>query len=164
MRVSRIDEDEWQRLRDVRLRAVTGEPEVYGWALARETAFREQHWRMRLRGAPWWVAQDGGEDVGLVQLVVEPGSPPDERHVLGLWVDPRHRRSGHGAALVHAVVDAARADGAARVTAWVPEGDVVERLAAAVGFVPTGERVPAPRRPDVAEVRWVRPVTVPPPS
>ncbi|KGM11730.1 GNAT family N-acetyltransferase [Cellulomonas carbonis] len=164
MRVARIDEDEWERLRDARLRAVTGEPEIYGWALARETTFREQHWRMRLRGAPWWVAEEAGEDVGLVQLVVEPGAPADERHVLALWVDPSHRRSGHGAALVRAAVDAAGADGAARVTAWVPEGDGAEGLAAAVGFVRTGERVPAPRRPGVAEVRWVRPVVVPPPS
>jgi len=154
--VAALGPDDWERLRDVRIRSILTEPALT-WAWARESAFKEQHWRLRLSGARWWVAVDDG-DVGLLSLIQEPGAPARERHLTALWVDPAARRRGAGSALVEAAVDDARAqDGVVALTVWAPTADdAVGRFLDAVGFTATGEAVAAPRAPGGEEERWSR--------
>ncbi|HEY5518603.1 MAG TPA: GNAT family N-acetyltransferase [Cellulomonas sp.] len=153
-----LGEDDWQVVRDVRLRALRDSPQVFGSTLAREEGFREQHWRMRLRSSPWWVARragpTGSSAVGLASMISEPGSASDDRHVVGLWVDPGERRQGAGTALLAAVVAAARAEEARTVSLWVADdNDAAVRLYGRLGFSPTGERQPLPSSPGRAESR-----------
>lgn len=165
MRVEELDEDGWERLRELRLRAVRAEPQLYGWAWERESRFQEMHWRLRLRGARWWAA--GGEtfgadhaDIGLVSMISEPGAPPSERHLVALWVGAEARRRGAGGGLVAAAVAAAGEDSdparATRLTAWVPADPAVGAFWSACGFVPTGEVVASTRAPGGEEERWAR--------
>ncbi|NCT90738.1 GNAT family N-acetyltransferase [Cellulomonas sp. APG4] len=155
-----LDEDDWERLREVRLAALRESPDVFGSSLAREEGFREPHWRMRLRGSPWWLASRGQDDVGLVSLIQEPGAPADQRHVVALWVAPGARRLGVASALVEAVVQHAADDGAAGVTLWlVEDNDTAAALYRAHGFVPTGERMALVRDPSRLEERWRRELT-----
>src|SRR5665647_119503 len=71
MRVDRLTEDDWERLRDIRLRALTTDGAAYGSSLEREQGFKESHWRMRLRASPWFVAVVGEQMVGLVCVISE---------------------------------------------------------------------------------------------
>lgn len=152
-----LDEDDWERLRDLRLAALRDAPDAFGSSLAREEGFREMHWRMRLRGSPWWCASRGQADVGLVSLIQEPGAPVQDRHMIGLWVAPDARRLGAGSALVSAVVQHAADDGAAAVTLWlVEDNDTAAALYRAHGFTPTGERMALVRDPSRLEERWRR--------
>lgn len=140
--IRQVQEDDWQVVRDVRLRALREDPDVFGSSLAREQMFAEPHWRMRLRGATTWVlAEDDGTARGLVAMIQEPGSPTTDRHVVQLWVAPEVRRRGLGWALLDTVREAARADGATTVSLWVRDanhaaGDLFVRA----GFVRTKER------------------------
>lgn len=141
VQVRRVHEDEWQSVRDVRLRALREDPDVFGSSLAREEMFAETHWRMRLRGAATWVVDDDGTPRGLVGMIQEPGSPTSDRHVVQLWVAPEVRRRGLGWALLDAVRGAARAEGAATVSLWVVDGNhAAGDLVVRAGFVRTGER------------------------
>lgn len=156
MRVVRLGEDDWETLREIRLRSLTEDRPVLGSA-AREQGFAETHWRMRLRGSPWFVALHDARPVGLVSLIAEPGAPPEERHVTALWVAPEARGSGAGEGLLAAVGEAAVADGAVRLTAWVRAGDdAAAATFTAAGFAPSGVRVPVPRDPSLVEERWSR--------
>jgi ribosomal protein S18 acetylase RimI-like enzyme len=153
-----LGEDDWQVVRDVRLRALRDSAHAFGSTLAREEGFREQHWRMRLRSSPWWVARragpPGSSAVGLVSMISEPGSTSDDRHVVGLWVDPDARRRGVGTALLAAVVAAARAEEARTVSLWVADdNDAASGLYGRLGFVATGERQPLPSSSGRAESR-----------
>jgi ribosomal protein S18 acetylase RimI-like enzyme len=62
-----------------------------------------------------WFAEDGGECVGAVAVVIDhtPPRPGDLRvrqgHVLSMYVRPERRREGIGRRLLSAAVDAARA-------------------------------------------------------
>ena len=155
--IQRMAEDDWERVRHVRLRAMTEDPDVFGSSLMREERFVESHWRMRLRSSPTWLAvDDDGAGKGMVTMLQEPGSPVDDRHVISLWVAPESRRSGVGWALLDAVRRAADADGARTVSLWLvdgnnPAGDLYVRA----GFARTGERQVVPRDPSLTEERYV---------
>ena len=153
--VTRLGDDEWERLRDLRIAALTEDGSVFGSSLDRESGFREPHWRMRLRSSPWFVVVDQGQDAGLVSAISEPGAEPDDRHVVALWVRPDHRGRNIGRALLDAIVHWARADGAMTVSMWLLEGnDDAAALYRSLGFAPTGVSMPLPRDPTQTEYRW----------
>ena len=156
--IRRVDEDDWQAVRDVRLRALRESPDVFSSSLPREERFAEQHWRMRLRSSPTWVAFDEDDEPrGLVTLVQEPGSPDDDRHVVSLWVAPEVRRRGVGWSLLDTVVRAGAADGARTVSLWVVgDNAAAVDLYVRAGFARTGERQALVRDPDRIEERYVR--------
>jgi GNAT superfamily N-acetyltransferase len=91
------------------------------------------------------VALEGDWRVGFVALGPtddpEPGDPePDTTVALApILVEPRWGRRGHGSRLLAAAVDHARADGATRAIAWIPEGDPVTReFLLSAGWAPDG--------------------------
>lgn len=158
MRVKRLTEDDWRQLARIRLRSMTEDHPVLG-SVAREQGFKEGHWRMRLRGGAWYVATHKRRTVGLVSVLQEPGSPAEERHVMGLWVAPEARGQGAGEALLEAAAQHATDDGALRLTIWLLDGDdIVERVLRASGFLPSGIRMPVPRDRSLREERWTRPL------
>lgn len=160
MQIRRVDEDDWPLVQDVRLRALRDAPHAFGSTIARESGFKESHWRMRVRSTPTWVAlDDAGAPQGMVSLVLEPGSPADDRHVVALWVAPDRRRRGTAWALLDVVARAAAADGARTVSLWVVDDNAAAiDLYVRAGFQRTGERQPLPRDPDRTEERYVRTV------
>jgi GNAT superfamily N-acetyltransferase len=155
--VVQVGEDDWERIRDVRLDALRADPQAFGSSIERELAFKEMHWRMRARSSPWFLAVDGGAVIGLVCAIHEPGAPDDNRHVVGMWVRPEHRDRGVGRELVEAVAAWASQDGARTLSLWLLDGnDPGAALYRRCGFEPTGERTPLPRDPTLTEHRWER--------
>lgn len=156
MRVKRLAEDDWRTLRAIRLRSITEDHPVLA-SVEREQGFKETHWRMRLRGSPWFVATHARRAVGLVSVIPEPGTPADERHVVGLWIVPESRGTGVGEALLAAAAREALSDGAVRLTAWLLDGDApVQAVLESAGFAPSGVRMPVPRDRSLTEERWTR--------
>ncbi len=155
--IQRVGEDDWELVRDVRLRAVRENPQIFGASLARENRFVESHWRMRLRTSPTWIAvDDTGTGRGIVQMLQEPGSPIDDRHVISLWVAPESRRQGMGWALLDAVRQAAAADGARTVSLWVVDNNhAAGDLSVRAGYARTGERQALSRDGSLTEERYV---------
>ena len=132
MLVRRLGPDDWQVLRDVRLRALADSPDAFASTFDREAAFTEADWRQRLAG-PVYV-------VGVPEVVAMGGVFARDGlfHVWGMWTDPAHRGRGHARRILDAlmperglvVLDVNLANPAAR-TAY-------ERY----GFVATGETEP----------------------
>ena len=161
--VERLHEDDWERMRDARLTALRSDPDAFGSSLAREEGFKEAHWRMRLRGSPWFAAvDDDGGVVGIASGLAEPGAPPEERHLIGMWVRPDRRGSGVATLLADAVAAWARADGATTLTLWVVEGNAAAEAAyRRAGFATTGVTMALPRDPSRTEHQWARDVSTP---
>jgi len=157
VQIRRVEEDEWALVRDVRLRALREDPGVFGSSLAREEMFKESHWRMRVRTVTTWLALDStGVPRGIVSMLLEPGSPADDRHVVSLWVAPEVRRQGIGWHLLDTVRGAAVEEDARTVSLWVVDdnhaaGDLYVRA----GFTRTGERHELQREPERIEERYV---------
>lgn len=154
MDVRRVHEGDWQELRQLRLRALADAPHAFASTPEREAAFPERVWRQRAQGGPAsanFIASEDGVGVGMAAVVAEP--VPGRVQLVGMWVDPHHRRRGIAQALIGEAVGWSRERQARELIAWVVEHNIAaRRLYARVGFRPAGGRQPLPSNPAVVEL------------
>jgi ribosomal protein S18 acetylase RimI-like enzyme len=143
MNVRRLDPDDWELLRAVRLGSLADSPASFGSTHEREAAFDEAEWRNRAASNGWFIAVDGDEPVGIVAGYQDPAAPVGQRHLVAMWVAPGARGRGVAPKLIDAVVQSAREDGASELTLGVADGN--ERARAVYlryGFVETDQTYP----------------------
>jgi ribosomal protein S18 acetylase RimI-like enzyme len=144
MEIRRVRPDEWQALRDLRLRALRADPEAFGESLAVATERSDADWQTRADSADHasFVADAGH---GLIGMVV--GGPAPDRPgiaaVYGMWVAPEARGQGIGAALLDAVEDWAHSAGYTFIGLGVTtSNEPAIRLYEQKGYTDIGERYP----------------------
>jgi GNAT superfamily N-acetyltransferase len=158
VRIRRTTEDDWEPLRDVRLRALAEAPRAFGSTLERERDRTEAEWRLwagrgRSGDGVMFVAADGDRFVGLAGGY--PEEDPEAVHLVSMWVDPAVRRSGTGRALVESVVAWARERGARVINLWATdENHPAIALYRSCGFEPTGSHQPLPSNPELSESEY----------
>ena len=156
--VRRVQPDEWQEFRDIRLMALADSPAAFASTLTREQALTEADWQWRITNGCNVIAFDvaaTSDDgpVGLAGGYLHDGVP----ELIAMWVHPSARGRGTAGALVAAVAEWAREQDADRLTLWVVEGnDRAERVYLRLGFVRTGEAQPVPGNPALTEVQMAR--------
>jgi GNAT superfamily N-acetyltransferase len=146
--------EDWERVRDVRVRALADAPFAFGSRLEEEQDRPEAFWRPRLesQAAVTFLAIRGHETVGLVRTFVEPEDVTSAK-LVSMWVAPRARGKGVGRQLVAAVVEWARDRDAATVQLWVTETNAAaRRLYELCGFVLSAGRQTLPSDPLLSEV------------
>ena len=145
--IARIGPEGWERVRALRLRALTDSPDAFARTHAEEVERPQVEWQARLRGAATFLSSRDGRDTAMVTCAPYHGRP-HAAGLFGMWVAPAARGTGTGSRLVDAVIAYARAQGFERVVLDV--GDINHAaiaLYARKGFVPSGVRdtLPAPR-------------------
>jgi ribosomal protein S18 acetylase RimI-like enzyme len=148
--IRQIGEDDWQRLREVRLRALEQDPAAFLDTHANALTFPEEHWRTRATPtddqASFAFELDGHFD-GLVACFV--ADDPASVFLVAMWVTPELRGSGAARGLVEAVLDWARGRGAARVCLSVEgDNDRAAGLYEKCGFVETADPPAFPYEPN----------------
>jgi GNAT superfamily N-acetyltransferase len=143
--------DDWAQLRTVRLAALLDAPAAFESTHVGESALGPVTWRERAGAEGHFLAFDGDQPVGLAAGLWFDHLPPDERHLVGMWVTPRVRGQGVAGRLTAAVATWARAVGAARLSLWVVVGnESARRVYLRCGFVATGiiqpVKAPGPQR------------------
>jgi ribosomal protein S18 acetylase RimI-like enzyme len=130
--------EEWEVLRDVRLRALADAPDAFGTTHAQALARPDDWWRDWAQrsavdaGQAMFLAWEGAEAIGIT------GAYGDRRRfdVISMWTDPAHRGKGVASALLRAALDFT---GDAPVFLSVTEGNErARRLYERHGFVSTG--------------------------
>jgi len=150
--VRRVTPGDWEDLRSVRLEALREAPNAFSSTYASESARGDQWWRDRTRARAWFLAWCHGLPVGIIAGEADPSSPAHERHVVSMWVDPQVRGAGAADALMAAVGDWARRQGARTLTLWVADGSPRARaFYQRTGFRDTGVRQPLSSNSDAAE-------------
>jgi ribosomal protein S18 acetylase RimI-like enzyme len=146
--------DDWQVLRDVRLRALADAPLAFSATYAQESAQPDSFWREGASSphAAVFAALVDGRPVGVVRVHRAPADAPAAR-LVAMWVDPAARGRGIGRALVERVVAWVREQRAAQLQLWVTESNAAAiRLYQACGFAFTGEREPFPPQPSLCKL------------
>lgn len=133
---------DWERLRDVRLRALLDSPSSF-FSTYEDTVHQEpqrwQNWTEPPNAV--FLADRGGRDVGMIAAIPagEDEQTPGATMMVAMWVDPVARGNGVAEALTGALIGWARESGYPRMVLWVY--DVNPRAAAfyrRYGFEPTG--------------------------
>src|SRR5579872_3204529 len=157
--VRRIQPDEVETYRRVRLAALSDSPAAFGSTYAKEQLLTDDEWAGRARLSAsgseraTFFALDGETVVGLVGGYRRDVAAP-EVELISMWTDPSARRAGVGRSLVNAVIEWAASIGAEKVDLWVARGNAAaERLYMAMGFAETGDYQALPSDPCRDEVR-----------
>lgn len=138
-----LSEEDWQQYRAVRLDALRDSPNAFPVTYEEEAAGDEASWRARMRRSWRFLADKGGEVVGVVSLRRDEDDP-ESGDIFGLYVRPQDRTTGVSWQLVQAAADRAKAEGYRRILYWVgSENARAIAFAANFGFRPAGERRPA---------------------
>jgi len=156
--VRRVRADEWETLRETRLRALADAPDAFGTTHAEALARPEQWWRDWAEASAFgptqamFLAWDDDHAVGIV------GAFREASHylVISMWTEPEQRGRGIGRALLDAAVAYA---GAGEVRLGVTDGnDGARRLYEHSGFVATGfsEPLRSNTKLSIHELRLVR--------
>jgi GNAT superfamily N-acetyltransferase len=148
--IRQAGEDDWDTLRQVRLRALQTDPKVFGSTYEREVAFDEVMWRSRTQTSAVFLAWDDEDVVGIVMGYADEEADEAVWELVAMWVAPEARSQGITPRLIQAVVSAARDDGAAILELWYSGGNdrassVYERF----GFVLTGDNGVSERDPSI---------------
>ncbi len=143
--VRSVQPDEWEALRDLRLRALATDPDAFGDTYERAVRDDAAAWRARADrpdGATFVAVDEDGAFVGMASGGPAP-SRPDAGAVYGMWVAPEARGQGLGAALLTAVEAWARAAGYELIGLGVTtSNDPAIRLYLASGYADLGEQYP----------------------
>ena len=156
--VSIASADQWEDVRDVRLRALTADPDAFGATLAQESAFGPDDWRAFIDSCYVLVARVNGVIGAMITVDTTRHDGGTDAWLGGLWVDPTYRSQGLFRALI-AFIDAHAATHQWRSLAL---GVFVENVAAravfrAVGFTEYGDAEESWKRPPLmfqCMVRW----------
>jgi GNAT superfamily N-acetyltransferase len=144
--ITQIGEPDWQKLRDVRLRALAQDPAAFIETYTNASSFPEERWREQAtpsaRQASFAYERDGRFD-GLVSAFV--ADDPETVFLVAMWVAPELRGTGAARGLVQSALEWARGRGAARVALSV-EGDNprAARLYEKCGFAERTDPPPFP--------------------
>ncbi len=147
--IERMEPDDWQRVRAVRLRSLADAPDAFGTQLEEDEARPLGEWRERLANpvAVTFLAVRAGTDVGITVSLPWPGREGTVG-LFAMWVAPEARGHGIGGGLVDAVAAWARDGGYARVALDVADdNEPAVALYRSKGFVRSGATgtLPPPR-------------------
>ncbi len=161
VRIERLDERDWARLRDLRITTLSTDPTAFGTRLEDEEQVAEEEWRRRVAGNRVLVAVVDGRDVGL--SAVRP-IEDDLRTLKVSWVwvasGLRGRQHGVSDALIRRCIGEARAAGAERLVLRVMTPNVrAQRLYARHGFRLTPVPAVEPAAPQPRTVEMVLPIS-----
>ena len=121
--IQRIRPEDWQELREIRLRSLLDAPEAFGQRHDEALATPESEWESTAKASAegsrrvWFFARtDDGTAIGVVQARRR---QPFDCLLFSMWVTPEARRLGVGRLLIDGVRDWGASWGARRVVLWV---------------------------------------------
>lgn len=144
----RIDAEDWEAFRAVRLRALADSPTAFGVTWEEAASQPESVWRQRASGpGPILLGSAGERPVAMGGLHLPEGGP--DAYVWGMWVEPASRGQGLAARMLDRLLTDAAQTGRP-VVLHVTEGNAGARhLYERHGFVSTGEWQPLREGSDV---------------
>ena len=149
MKLERLDQNQWERLRDIRLLALKESPEWFAAIYENESRRPDSVWQSEAVTAHWRVITENGKDIGLMAVAAAEAIRECDCWLFSCWIDPSFR--GHG--IMKMMID--ELDVICEDQGWVIQGlGVWPHNIRAIksyekyGFEKSGEPKPSRSRPD----------------
>jgi len=154
--VRKVEADDWQALKQLRLEALQDTPDAFGSTYAESVTWPDQRWKTMAADWNYYFAESDGQVVGMLSGSLH-DHHPGTWWMFGMYVKPAFRGQGAAEALVERVGLWAKAQGACELYLHVTES--VGRARAFYeknGFVLNGERIIMDRDPSISLVTMVK--------
>lgn len=144
--------EQWQALRDIRLKALSDSPDAFLSTFEREMSYEEEQWRAEFVRGEWHIGIRNEQAVSLLGATRVAGRPLEQCFLEYMWVAPNYRRSGFALHTLRVVLDRLRTNGVRTVLLWVLNGnEAAEQLYKSVGFERANYSQPLPDAPERSE-------------
>jgi len=150
-----IHPDEWFRLRSIRLKSLTVNPEAFGGTLEVESAEDENAWREKFAQLDFLIASVDGVDAAVMSVEKLVGDFGATCWIGGCWSDPAYRGKGLLRAMMNFVDEQDKGWQVQGLGVWIDNYSAItayEKL----GFVKMGEDTPSTRQPGKFHQRMIR--------
>ena len=155
MEVSLLTPKEWERLREIRIRALIENSEAFGANLAEVKAQSKEVWLKLYEKEDYLIASVNGVDVGMLYIEVLKGDHGATCWIGGCWSDPAYRGKGLLRAMMNFVDQQDSGWQVQGLGVWIDNYSAIaayEKL----GFVKMGEDTPSTRQPGKFFQRMIR--------
>ena len=140
--VSLLIPDEWERLKQIRIRALTANPEAFGAKLTKVMSQPKDDWLKLYEKEDYLFASNGGIDVGMLYIEVLKGDHGATCWIGGCWTDPDFRGIGVMRSLFNYIDDHASEKGWQRQGLGVWADNLVAiNSYKSLGFAFAGEKI-----------------------
>jgi len=92
--VEQLAPDEWQRLRSIRLKALTDSGHAFGGTYEAESAEDESTWRLKFEKNDFLIASVNGKDAAMLYIEILKGDFGATCWIGGCWSNPKFRGKG----------------------------------------------------------------------
>jgi ribosomal protein S18 acetylase RimI-like enzyme len=151
------DVEDWEAVRDIRLRMLREEPDAYASEYQTEAHFEPGLWKQRLATASSYLAFD--DDHALVGTATGLDTGDGDTYIVGMYVAPEARGSGCAHQLLDAIAELAVRRQGKRLVLEVTESNIrATRSYRSYGFVATGRRRSLERDPRITEIEFAYPL------
>jgi GNAT superfamily N-acetyltransferase len=155
IKIEIISENDWSRLRAIRLKSLVVNPEAFGGTHEIESAESEAEWRAKFERLDFLIASVDGVDAAMMSVEVLVGDFGATCWIGGCWSDPSYRGKGLLRALFDFVDQQDRDWKIQGLGVWIDNYNAIaayEKL----GFVKMGEDTPSTRQPGKFHQRMIR--------
>jgi len=153
--VELITPNEWQRLRTIRLKALTESGHAFGGTLEAESAEDEATWRLKFEKNDFLIASVDGADAGMLYIEVLKGDFGATCWIGGCWSDPQFRGKGLMRAMFTYIDEQDKDWKVQGLGVWTDNYNAIaayEKL----GFVKMGEDTASTRQPGKFYQRMIK--------
>ena len=154
-----IDPNEWQRLRSIRLQALTESGHAFGGTLEGESAESESEWRSKFVKNDFLIASVDGVDVAMMFIEVLDGDFGATCWIGGCWSNPKFRGKGVLSSMFRFIDQQDKDWKVQGLGVWTDNYNAIaayEKL----GFVKMGEDTASTRQPGKFYQRMIRKTAV----
>lgn len=150
--------EDWEAVRDIRLRMLREEPDAYASDYQTEVRFEPDLWKQRLATASSYLAFN--DDQALVGIATALETGDGDAYVVGMYVAPEARGSACAHQLLDAIADLAIRRHGKRLVLEVAESNLrATRSYRSYGFSETGRRRTLDRDPSITEIEFAYPLS-----
>ena len=155
IKIEIISENDWSRLRAIRLKSLVVNPEAFGGTHEIESAESEAEWRAKFEKLDFLIASVDGVDAAMMSVEVLVGDFGATCWIGGCWSDPSYRGKGLLRTLFDFVDQQDRDWKIQGLGVWIDNYSAIaayEKL----GFMKMGEDTPSTRQPGKFYQRMIR--------